>query len=205
MTAVKVSVIIPVYNTEQYLGQCLDSVIGQTLKDIEIICVDDGSWDRSPEILRWHAVADGRIRIIRQQNSGLGEARNSGLKAATGEYIAFLDSDDWYEPAALEKLYEQAVKDDADICMCGRINHLDRCGNEVSYLTLPNKKLYPREQPFSLDRPDSLFDFSDFSVWNKLYRRSFLEENRIRYLPVRLAEDIHFTPVAICSARRITV
>ena len=205
MTAVKVSVIIPVYNTEQYLGQCLDSVIGQTLKDIEIICVDDGSWDRSPEILRWHAAADGRIRIIRQQNSGLGEARNSGLKAATGEYIAFLDSDDWYEPAALEKLYEQAVKDDADICMCGRINHLDRCGNEVSYLTLPNKKLYPREQPFSLDRPDSLFDFSDFSVWNKLYRRSFLEENRIRYLPVRLAEDIHFTPVAICSARRITV
>ena len=142
MTAVKVSVIIPVYNTEQYLGQCLDSVIGQTLKDIEIICVDDGSWDRSPEILRWHAAADGRIRIIRQQNSGLGEARNSGLKAATGEYIAFLDSDDWYEPAALEKLYEQAVKDDADICMCGRINHLDRCGNEVSYLTLPNRAGY---------------------------------------------------------------
>lgn len=205
MTDVKVSVIIPVYNTEQFLEQCLDSVISQTLKEIEIICVDDGSRDGSEKILQRYAAKDERIRIVTQPNSGLGAARNSGLEIATGEYIAFLDSDDWFAQTALEKLYAQAVRDDADVCMCGRINHLDRYGNTVNYKTLPNKKLYPREQPFSLDRPDSLFDFSDFSVWNKLYRRSFLEENRIRYLPVRLAEDIHFTPVAICSARRITV
>ena len=202
---VKVSVIIPVYNTEQFLGQCLDSVISQTLKEIEIICVDDGSRDGSAAILRQYAAEDGRVRIITQQNSGLGNARNNGVKNATGEYIAFLDSDDWLAQTALEKLYTQAVRDDADICMCGRINHLDYYGKDVSYNILPDKTLYPREQPFNLDRHDNLFDFSDFSVWNKLYRRLFLKENRIDFLPVRLAEDIHFTSLVIFSARKITV
>ena len=97
MTAVKVSVIIPVYNTKQFLEQCLDSVISQTLKETEIICIDDGSRDGSAEIMQSYAVKDGRIRIITQPNSGLGAARNSGMESASGEYIAFLDSDDWLE------------------------------------------------------------------------------------------------------------
>ena len=95
---VKVSVIIPVYNVEPYLKQCMDSVVGQTLKDIEIICVDDGSTDGSLDILREYAAEDNRIQIIEQKNAGAGAARNNGMRHATGKYLSFLDSDDFFEP-----------------------------------------------------------------------------------------------------------
>ena len=94
----KVSVIIPVYNVEPYLKQCMDSVVGQTLKDIEIICVDDGSTDGSLDILKEYATEDSRIQIIEQKNAGAGAARNNGMRHATGKYLSFLDSDDFFEP-----------------------------------------------------------------------------------------------------------
>ena len=111
---VKVSVIIPVYNVEPYLKQCMDSVVGQTLKDIEIICVDDGSTDGSLDILREYAAEDNRIQIIEQKNAGAGAARNNGMRHATGKYLSFLDSDDFFEPRMLEKAYDLAEKDQAD-------------------------------------------------------------------------------------------
>ena len=111
---VKVSVIIPVYNVEPYLKQCMDSVVGQTLKDIEIICVDDGSTDNSLDILREYAAEDSRIQIIEQKNAGAGAARNNGMRYATGKYLSFLDSDDFFEPRMLEKAYDLAEKDQAD-------------------------------------------------------------------------------------------
>ena len=89
--------------------------------------------------------------------------------------------------------------------MCGRRNHIHHCGEVFSYKILPNKKLYPQDQPFSLNRSDSFFDFADIIVWNKLYRRSFLEENRIRFLSAKRAEDIYFTTIAVCSARKIMI
>ena len=104
----KVSVIIPVYNVEPFLARCLDSVVGQTLRGIEIICVDDGSPDRSIDILNRYAAQDDRIRVISQENRGLGGARNRGFDAATGEFILFVDSDDWIDPAYCERLYEAA-------------------------------------------------------------------------------------------------
>ena len=111
---VKVSVIIPVYNVEPYLKQCMDSVVGQTLKDIEIICVDDGSTDGSLDILREYAAEDNRIQIIEQKNAGAGAARNNGMRHATGKYLSFLDSDDFFEPRMLEKAYDLVEKDQAD-------------------------------------------------------------------------------------------
>ena len=111
---VKVSVIIPVYNVEPYLKQCMDSVVGQTLKEIEIICVDDGSTDGSLDILREYAAEDNRIQIIEQKNAGAGAARNNGMRHATGKYLSFLDSDDFFEPRMLEKAYDLAEKDQAD-------------------------------------------------------------------------------------------
>ena len=111
---VKVSVIIPVYNVEPYLKQCMDSVVGQTLKDIEIICVDDGSTDGSLDILKEYATEDSRIQIIEQKNAGAGAARNNGMRHATGKYLSFLDSDDFFEPRMLEKAYDLAEKDQAD-------------------------------------------------------------------------------------------
>ncbi|MCC8015955.1 MAG: glycosyltransferase, partial [Clostridiales bacterium] len=119
MKNIKVSVIIPVYNSEKYLKQCLESVINQTLKEIEIICVDDGSTDNSLKILTALSEKDGRISVLRQQNLFAGAARNNGIKHAKGKYLVFWDSDDFFEAGALSALYKKCEKENADICLCG--------------------------------------------------------------------------------------
>ena len=111
----KISVIIPVYNTAKFLRQCLDSVVTQTLHDIEIICIDDGSTDASLDILNEYAENDSRITILTQQNKGAGAARNAGMRAAHGEYIHFLDSDDMISPGAYKVLYETASAEKLDV------------------------------------------------------------------------------------------
>ena len=113
-----VSVVIPVYNSEKYLEKCLDSVLASTFSDLEILCVDDGSGDRSMEILRAYVHKDPRIRILAQDHQFAGAARNAGIKAATGRYIHFLDSDDEIMPDAYEKLAEAAEASRADVCEC---------------------------------------------------------------------------------------
>ena len=110
----KISIIIPVYNTEEYLRQCLDSVLLQTFRDIEIICVDDGSTDSSPQILDSYKAHDSRIKVIHKENTGLVAARKTGLAAATGKYIGYVDSDDWIEPMMYEKLYKLVSKQTVD-------------------------------------------------------------------------------------------
>ena len=117
--AVKVSVIIPVYNSEAYLKECLDSVVHQTLQDIEIICVDDGSTDASMDILQKYAQKDERFRILEQQHLGGGAARNLGLKEAEGEYLSFLDSDDYFELDMLQKIYLRCKEKKADVGVFG--------------------------------------------------------------------------------------
>jgi Glycosyltransferases involved in cell wall biogenesis len=114
----KVSVIIPVYNVEPYLRHCLDSVISQTLKEIEIICVDDGSTDNSGKILDEYALHDKRFKIIHKSNGGLVSARKVGINFANAIYVAYVDSDDWVEPEMLENMYSSAVKDDSDVLIC---------------------------------------------------------------------------------------
>ena len=114
MKDILVSVIVPVYNVENYLRQCLDSITGQTLRNIEIICVDDSSTDSSGKILEEYAKKDERIKIITQPNKGAGAARNNGLSAAQGKYLSFLDSDDFFEPDMLELAYKKAEEDRAD-------------------------------------------------------------------------------------------
>ena len=115
MNPPQISVIIPVFNVEKFLPQCLDSVTEQNFADIEIICIDDGSTDKSPEILSRYADRDPRIRIISRTNGGLSAARNAGLKIARGKYIFFIDSDDWIEPNTLEKLFATAESTGADL------------------------------------------------------------------------------------------
>ncbi|MFR5028212.1 MAG: glycosyltransferase family 2 protein [Coprococcus sp.] len=111
----KVSVILPVYNVSDYLRQCMDSIVGQTLKDIEIICVDDGSTDDSLAILKEYEAKDQRVKVIQQANAGAGAARNKGLEIATGEYLSFLDSDDFFEPDMLEKAWSKAHETRAQV------------------------------------------------------------------------------------------
>lgn len=206
MENVKVSVIIPVYNAEQYLKECLESVVHQTLQEIEIICVNDGSKDDSISILEAYASEDSRIRVVSQKNSGAGIARNNGIKMSSGEYIAFLDSDDWFEPDALEKMYLQATKDEAEVCVCGRTDHVELFDHTASYDVLISARRVPREMPFNMkSNPDYILNFTNGAVWNKLFRRSFVEENRIAFSEAKRGEDVCFTTLSLCLAERITI
>ena len=120
MDNVKVSVIIPVYNTEPYLEKCISSVVNQTLKDIEIIIIDDGSSDGSPDICKRY-LNDTRVIYYRKENEGLAAARADGMERASGEFIGFIDSDDWAEPDMFEKMYNAAVDTGSDIVYCNKI------------------------------------------------------------------------------------
>ena len=114
-----ISVIIPVYNVEQYVESCLNSVIDQSYTNLEIILVDDGSTDRSGEICGQYALKDSRIKVIHEENAGLGEARNRGLRIASGDYICFVDSDDWIEEDYCKELAQAAERTNSDIAICG--------------------------------------------------------------------------------------
>ncbi len=133
----KVSIIVPVYNVEKYLKRCLDSLISQTLKDIEIICVNDGSKDNSDKILEEYARKDSRIIIINQENQGISVARNNGMDIAKGKYVGFVDSDDWVDSDFFEKLYNAAEKNNAQMAVCSiiRLNEY----RSKKYLTLKNE------------------------------------------------------------------
>lgn len=115
----KVSIVIPIYNVERYLRQCLDSVVNQTLKDIEIICVDDGSTDSSPDIIKEYVDKDPRVKVITKPNSGYGNSMNRGFDMAEGEYIGIVESDDYADPDMFEKLYEVASANDLDVVKSG--------------------------------------------------------------------------------------
>lgn len=170
----KVSVIIPVYNVEQYLRECLDSVINQTLKEIEIICVDDGSTDNSLEILKEYAAKDIRITIIKQKNAGSGKARNNAMDNSKGEFIAFMDSDDMYpNDKTLEHMYKAAIKNKVLICG-GSLNQL-RDGTLVTDVS-KFEKGYTFEKDGTIEYKDYQFDFG---YWRFIYNRQFLEENKL--------------------------
>ena len=121
---IKVSVIVPIYNAEKYLRQCLDSIINQTLKDIEIICINDGSTDSSAEICQEY-LSDTRVSYYSKKNEGLAAARDDGMQKATGEYIGFVDSDDWLELDMYEKMYNTAKNSDSDVVFCNWITNDD--------------------------------------------------------------------------------
>ena len=118
MKKIQISIIIPVYNVEKYLRECLNSILNQTFQDFEIICVDDGSTDKSLEILQEYKRKDDRFVILQQRHSGAGSARNNGIRLAAGKYIQFLDSDDYFEPTLLEEMFDHAEKFDADLTVC---------------------------------------------------------------------------------------
>lgn len=199
-----VSVVIPVYNAERYLRQCLDSVVTQTLREIEILCVNDGSSDSSLAILQEYADKDARLRVFTQENAGPGAARNRALDEALGEYLIFWDADDHFRSDALEKLYRAAKAQEADVCVCDAQDFEDDSGAPLdhSYLRRP----YPDTPVFSAaDCPERIFNFTSTVVWNKLIRRQFLLDASIRFPPEHGIEDIRFTLLLLALAGRICV
>ena len=189
----KVSVIIPVYNVEPFLARCLDSVVGQTLRDIEIICVDDGSPDRSIDILNRYAAEDARIRVISQENRGLGGARNRGFDAATGEFVLYVDSDDWIDPAYCERLYEAARETGADVA-CASMLKIRPSYSKWTIRYTERQVVADVQEKFRVCRCPPVF-----YVMNKLLRREMLLRLGLRFRERVCYEDVEYTMRVLCE------
>lgn len=185
----KVSVIIPIYNVEQYLAKSLDSVINQTYKDLEIICVNDCSPDNSAKILQEYALKDNRIKIVnRENNGGLSAARNSGLEVATGEYVYFIDSDDWIDLDYLEKMVEKIEDNDVDIVV--NTNIIKESEDKSEHFVWQRYAKTDKNGEF-LDKVTAINN-SQCMIWCHLYKREFLIKNKLRFPEGYIHEDEYF-------------
>ena len=197
VVVVKVSVIVPIYNTEIYIEKCLNSLVNQTLRDIEIICVNDGSTDNSMITVRKFANKDPRIKIFEQENKKQGAARNAGMRIATGEYIGFVDSDDWVDLDYYEKLYNAAKKYNSDLALGTNV----RTGKGKT-----KKRLNITEEKFVTSMQEK-FDIcnlhKDACPTNKIYRSEFLKENNITWPEGCFCEDKMFSTQAVYYANGI--
>ena len=202
---IKVSVIIPVYNVKPYLRQCLDSVVGQTLQEIEILCVDDESTDGSLQILEEYAKKDERIRIITQKNAGAGAARNKGLSQANGKYLSFLDSDDFFEPNMLAKAYEKAEQDQSDFVVYGSDQYHTEKNQFVKVDWVVQEKELPKCQPFNRYQiTGNIFKTFVGWAWDKLFLKDFVDQHHLTFQEQRTSNDMLFVFSAIVLAKRIS-
>ena len=191
----KISIIIPVYNVEKYLERCLDSVLNQSYKNLEIILINDGSTDNSLDICLKYAKKDNRIKLINQNNSGISEVRNKGLEAAKGEYIAFVDSDDVIDKDMFKTLYNNLLKYDSDISSC-------------NYKIFHNKINFDKEEYYNkiFSKEESLKDIISNGVltnflWNKLFKKELF--NNIKFPKNMIYEDMYVMPKIIEKTTKI--
>lgn len=202
--SVKISIIIPVYNVEKYLRECLDSAINQTFKDIEIICINDGSTDSSSDILKEYEQKDNRLKVISQTNKGVSTARNVGIQNANGEYIMFVDSDDWLAKEACEKAYCTAQKSDCEMLL---FSH-NKFNNQSCTSDSKLQDLYIELQDKCTTFEKSLehIVFSPCEPWGKLYKTEFLKKNNLRFRTnIQFGEDRIFYFQACIYAKSISV
>ncbi|MBQ6100231.1 MAG: glycosyltransferase [Methanobrevibacter sp.] len=203
---VKVSVVIPVYNVEEFLGECLDSITNQTLEDIEIICVNDGSKDKSLEILNEYASRDERITVIDQENGGHAVATNNGMKLAKGKYLFLMDSDDILDLNALEESYNVAEEKNVDFVIFQAINYYMDTGKliEAENYSMNEIAAHVGDSVFDYrDVKDYVFDIT-VTPWSKLYNREFIEKNSITFPEGLVFDDNVFFYDVLFAADRIT-
>ena len=198
-----ISVVVPAYNAEAYIGETLAALEQQTLGDIEIICVDDGSGDGTLRIVREHAAADSRVRPIHQDNAGAGAARNTGLKAAKGDWIAFLDADDFYRSDFLEKMVAAAKDNCADFAICDMDCFVENTGESRPLWRIPTdvKGTWAQTSEYSA----ILFQLSVNAPFNKVFRRSFIEKWALEFQVLKNSNDLFFTHAAIACSKRFAV
>ena len=193
----KVSVIIPVYNTDKYLEACLDSVFGQTLKELEVILVNDGSTDASLKIMeKYQMEYPDRVKLLSQENAGQAVARNRAIPLCTGEYIGFVDSDDYIEPEMYERMYQKAKEADADYVECDYVNVKVNDYGEQERISDYGSRV--REYTCKED----MFIAPMLAPWNKIYRRSLLQESDVRFPEGYIYEDTAFCLKAISLVQR---
>lgn len=204
----KVSVVVPIYKVERYLAQCVDSLLGQTLREIEIILVDDGSPDRCGEMADDYARRDSRVGVIHQPNRGYSAAVNRGIERAAGEYIGIIEADDWVEPDMFESLYADAVKYDTDVTKGGfyiyrstlpegQRDEVFRNSSGVDLLLAPEGAFHITDWP-------TLFAFHP-SIWSAIYRAEFVKPFRLLETAGASYQDFPFMASVLCSAKRISV
>ncbi len=201
------SVIIPVYNVENYLNECLDSVTSQTLEDMEIICIDDGSTDNSPYILKEYQKKDSRIKIITKENEGQATARNLGIEEAQGEYIAFVDSDDFIEPTMFEKLYTKSKDNNLDIAMCKIAtydNQTEEIKDNVWYYMLGVFRDFDKDIFNHKDTREFTCHIA-VTPYNKIYKTTLLKENNILFPEGLIFEDEKFFYDTYLRAKRVSI
>lgn len=193
---IKVSVIVPIYNMEKYLGKCLDSLVGQTLKDIEIIAINDGSKDSSLDILNKYTKKYKNIRVFDNKNQGISKTRNFGIEKAKGEFITFIDSDDYVEKNMLELMYKKAVNDNLEVVVCDYYKYFEptdkyvetKIADFLNTTIKENKKL--------------LFEINQ-SPWNKLYKKELIERVKYRFPENVKYEDFGYIPILLTEAKKI--
>lgn len=199
LSNVKVSVIIPVFNAEKYIRQCLDSLLSQTLKEIEIICVDDGSTDGSYQILEEYARKDSRVLYQSQQNLYAGIARNAGLSRAIGEYILFLDADDFFAPSMLKELYFKAKEYAAQMVIFGHYIYNDK-NSKITKVPFSTKKT---QLVSSKDLGINLFEACGATPWNKLLLREYVKSKYLSYQGIMNNNDEFFNRMIVVDADKI--
>lgn len=203
-----VSIVIPVYNAAPYLHQCLDSVAGQTWKNLDIICVNDGSVDDSLSILNEYAAADSRIRVFTKENEGKGaaSARNIGLENAVGDYIQFLDSDDFFEPDMIETLVSKAISSGAEVVICRGQTFDDELQRVIGALPHPDLQYAPDKSAFNWKEvPEYICEIADNYAWNKLFKRQLLIDNDLRFTPIPISDDQDISMIAPVVAEKVAV
>ena len=202
---VDVSVIIPVYNAAKHLEECIRSVCEQTLKNIEIICVDDSSTDHSLEILRNLAKEDSRIRVVMQGNAGAGAARNHGLRLAQGRYLSFLDADDFFDPQMLEKAFQKAEDEQSDLVVFKADFYNEKLHTYSPCIYGVRESMLPAHRPFAgVDIEKDIFKVVVGWAWDKLFRTEFIRGNQFFFQEQRTTNDMLFVFSALVKAQRIS-
>lgn len=206
----KVSIIVPIYNVEKYLDRCMESLLNQTLKDIEIIMVDDGSPDNCPKMCDEYAKKDKRVKVIHKKNGGLGYARNSGLDIAIGEYVAFVDSDDYVDKGMYESLYNIAKDKHCNAVFSGfYVDHYTEITEKrevYEYTEYGKEEMGSLAIDFIAAPPHSKNEYvHEMSVWHSVYLRDTIEENKIRFVSERIyaSEDVPFQIDFLLSSSKI--
>ena len=205
MDNIKVSVILPVYNGEKYIKKCMKSLIDQTLKEIEIICVDDGSVDGTLEALKEYENLDN-VTVITQENAGAGAARNKGMSYAKGEYLSFLDADDIFEKDMLEVAYNKAVEDKADMVVFNSDQYYEETQEyKKADWTLRYAKIPPYTPFKHRQMTDNVFKVFVGWAWDKLFLKEFVDRYALKFQEQRTSNDMFFVFMATVLSNRITV
>ena len=196
----KVSIIVPVYNVEKYLGHAIESALEQTYKNLQIILVDDGSTDNSGNICDEYKQKDRRIEVIHKENGGLSDARNKGLDIANGKYIMFLDSDDFFEPNAVKTMYKEIKEKNADFVIGNYIN-TDPDGEKWQN-SIFDEKIYNNFKLSITDYEKSFFVMNS-AVWNKIFKKEFIDKLNLRFIKGLPAEDAIFTTYCFVNTDKV--